>query len=343
MRLVKLTVAFAIAIHLLFPESSAHADGVLLVTGAASQHQREIIGDAFQTTARSLHWKLSTPSLARELIDAAVKCLADSAPWACVAPELRRSEQIIIVQLENERGASVPTTIATAHVLIAGIQSDVSASRYTETGDEQAFKRNTAELSKVLQDAAERTGRTTLVIRSKPDKAWITLDGKNIGATEKTRATYPGSHTISLRRIGYKALTREVVAVEGKVTTEDFELEPDGSSAGPSRGSPSGPVDGGHPTAAGSSRLLPKIAVGVGGAAIAAGVFWLVYNQNPDPHGHQDRYYHHTSGYGYVSLAAGALTAGLGLYFSFRPDATSAAVVTPVAGAGAAASWLWRF
>jgi hypothetical protein len=341
MRLVKLTVAFAIAIHLLFPESSAHADGVLLVTGAASPHQREIIGDAFQTTARSLHWKLSTPSLARELIDAAVKCLADSAPWACVAPELRRSEQIIIVQLENERGASVPTTIATAHVLIAGIQSDVSASRYTETGDEQAFKRNTAELSKVLQDAAERTGRTTLLIRSKPDKAWITLDGQNIGATEKTRATYPGTHTLSLRRIGYKATTREVVAVEGKVTTEDFALEPDGPSNGRTDGPSNDRGNGEHPVGS-SSRLLPKFAVFAGGAAVGAGVFWLVYNQKPDPHGHQDPYYHHTSAYGYVSLAAGALTAGVGLYFWLRSDATSAAAVTPLRG-GAAASWLWRF
>ena len=341
MRFVKLTAACVIAIHLAFPGALAHADGVLLVTGAGSQYQREIVADAFQTTARSLGWKLSTPPLSREQADAAVRCLADSAPWTCLAPELRRKDQIIIVQLENERGASVPTIIATAHVLIAGIQGDVSASRYSATGDEQAFKRNAAELSKVLQDAAERTGRTTLLIRSKPDRAWITLDGQNIGATEKTRATYPGTHTLSLRRIGYKATTREVVAVEGKVTTEDFALEPDGSSNGRTDGPSNDRGNGEHPVA-NSSRLLPKIAVFAGGAAVGAGVFWLVYNQKPDPHGHQDPYYHHTSGYGYVSLAAGALTAGVGLYFWLRSDATSAAAVTPLRG-GAAASWLWRF
>lgn len=329
-----LTVTLVVAFHAAWSGSSARADGIVLVTGTASPRQREIVVDAFEATARSLGWKLTAPSLARDLVDASVKCLADSAPWTCVAPQIRSNDQIVIIQLESERGASVPTTIATAHVLIAGIQGDISASRYSETANEEAFKRASADLSKLLQDAAERTGLTKLVIRSKPDKAWVTLDGQNIGATEKTRATYPGLHTVSVRHIGYKATAREVIAIEGKVITEDFALEPDGPS--------SRSDDQNHP-AGSTSRLIPKLAVGVGGAGIAAGVLWLAYDEDPNPKGPQQPHYHDTSRYGYVSLAAGVVTAGVGLYFWLRPDAASAAVVTPVRGGGASAGWVWRF
>ena len=340
---MNLIVALVVALHLVSPRF-AHADGIILVTGTASQHQREIVVNAFEITAKSMRWKLNAPSLARELIDASVKCLGDSAPWTCVAPEVRGNDQIVIVQLESERGASTPTTIATAHVLITGVQGDVSASRYSETSNEEAFERNTADLSKVLQDAAERTGRTKLVIRSKPDKAWVTLDGRNIGATEKTVATYPGPHTISIRRIGYQAIAREIVAIEGKVNTEEFELEADNPSNGadprnppPGSGTSNSLADGGTP------RLIPKLAVGIGGVGVAAGVFWLVYNETPDPHGPQQPTYHNTSRYGYISLTAGLVTAGVGLYFWLRPDATSTATVTPLHGGGASAGWLWRF
>jgi PEGA domain len=335
---MNLIVALLVALYLVGSGASAHADGIILVAGTASPRQRQVVVDAFETTARSMRWKLTAPSLAREIIDASVKCLGNSAPWTCVAPEIRANDQIVIVQLESERGAATPTTIATAHVLITGIQGDVSASRYSETSNEEAFKRNTADLSKVMQDAAERTGRTKLVIRSKPDKAWVTLDGRNSGATERTLATYPGSHTVSIRRIGYKTVTREVVAIEGKVNTEEFELEADDPGNGPSGGGPSGPVVDG-----GTSRLVPKLAVGVGAVAIAAGVLWLVYDEDPDPQGPQQPTYHNTSRYGYISLAAGLTTAGVGLYFWLRPDGTSAPTVTPLRGGGASAGWLWRF
>lgn len=338
MRSVTLTAALVVAFHALSPAFTARADGIILVAGAASPRQRTIVVNAFEATANALQWKLTAPPLARELVDASVRCLADSAPWTCVAPEIRRNDQIVIVQLEIERGAKVPTTIATAHVLLAGIQGDVSASRYSETADEEAFRRSTADLSKLLQEAAERTGRTKLVIRSKPDRAWVTLDGQNIGATEKTRATYPGPHTISVRRIGYKAMAREVVAIEGKVTTEDFDLEPDGSSNETAMGS----GNQSHPAVA-SSRLLPKLAVAVGGAASAAGIFWLLYDEDPDPHGPQQRYYHDTSRYGYISLTVGLAVAGAGLYFWLRPDATSAPAVAPAHGGGTSAGWIWRF
>lgn len=338
MRPANVVVALVVALHLVRPVSSAHADGILMVTGTVSPRQREIVVAAFQVTAKSLHWTLTAPSLARELVDASIKCLADSAPWTCVAPEIRGNDQIVIIQLENERGASVPTTITTAHVLISGIKEDVSASRYSETSNEEAFKRAAAELSKVLQDAAERTARTRLVIRSKPDKAWVTLDGQNIGATEKTRATYPGLHTITVRRIGYKAMARDVVAIEGRVITEDFELVPDGPSSNINDHEHDHPA-----SASGTSRIVAKLAVGAGAATIAGGVLWLTYNEDPNPRGHQQQFYHDTNNYGYITIAAGAVAAGVGLYFWLRPDATSTATVTPLHGGGASVGWAWRF
>jgi len=194
----------------------------------------------------------------------------------------------VIVQVENEKGGGGPTTIATAHVLLAGTERDVSASRYCELCNEESFKRTLGELSKQsLQQAAERSERTKLVVRSKPDKAWITLDGQTIGATNAVRATYPGVHTLTIRHIGYKTIARDVVAIDGKTVELAFDLEPDGSApiVAPHAEGPAKPVDGSRST------VLPKLLIGTGSVAIAAGIVWIAVDEDQTLQGPQHQYY----------------------------------------------------
>jgi hypothetical protein len=202
MRPTPLTFGLLIAVHMASSSSSARADGAVMIAGKISPRERDIIVDSLALTATSMTWKLSAPPFSRGAIDASLACLKDPSPWACVAPGLRGNDQLVIVQVDSDRGIGAPTTVVTAHVLTAGTDGELLASRYCEVDNEDALRRAVADLSKqLLQEAAERTGRTKLAIHSKPDKAWILLDGKTVGATNTTRVTYPGTHTIMLRQV----------------------------------------------------------------------------------------------------------------------------------------------
>lgn len=329
-------VGLVVALHLAASSSGARADGAVMIAGKVSPRERDIIVDSIELTATSMTWKLTAPPFSREAIDASLACLKDKSPWACVAPAVRGNDQLVIVQVDGDRGIGAPMTVVTAHVLTAGTDGELLASRYCEMCNEDALKRAVADLSKqLLQEAAERAGRTKLAIHSKPDKAWILLDGKTVGATNTTRVTYPGTHTIMLRHVGYKTTVREIVAIDGKTLDVAFDMDADPSSTrGSDRHAP--PPD--HPP-----RRLPYLALGAGAAAILAGALLIAFDEDPDPRGPQRRYYYDTAKDGVACLAIGAVVAGAGVYLLLRPEATSAATVTPLPGGGAAASWTGRF
>jgi PEGA domain len=340
MRVAKLTVALVVALHAAW-SSTANADGVLMIRGSASPREREIITDSFQIAARSLTWTLTAPRLGRDVVDAATKCLSDKTPWNCLAQDVRSSDPLVIVQIDNDRANGASTTIATGHVLVAGNQSDVSATRYCEMCNEETFKRSISELSKqLLQDAAERSGRTKLAVHSQPDKAWITLDGQTIGSTNATRATYPGLHTITLRRLGYKAIARDIVAIDGKTLELEFDLQPDPNAPHISDGNAHQVKPAPQ---AGPSRLVPGLMIGAGAAAIVAGGAWLWLDEDPKLSGPQERTYRDTTTYGVVSIAAGAAIVGVGVVLLLRVNSTSTAAIAPLPNGGAAATWGWQF
>jgi hypothetical protein len=334
MRPGMLTAGLIAALHL--APSSARAGGTVMVAGKVSPQERDVIVDTIERTAASMTWRLDAPPFSQEVTAATLACLKDTSPWGCVAPRIHGTDPLVIVQVDGDHGAGAPMTVVTAHVLTAGADGELSASRYCERCNEDALKRAVVDLSKqLLQEAAERTGRTKLAIRSTPDKAWILLDGKTVGATNTARVTYPGKHTIMLRHIGYKAAVREVIAIDGVALDVAFAMEPEPGSTG---GSASHALPADHPP-----RLLPYLALGVGGAAILTGALLIAFDEDPDPRGPQQHYYYDTAAYGVASLAIGAVVAGAGVYLRLRPQATSAATVTPLPGGGATASWTGRF
>ena len=331
-----LTLGLIIALHLAASGSSAHAGGAVMIAGKVSPHERDIIVETIQLTAATMSWKLGAPPFSKEAIAAALACLKAKSPWRCVAAAIRGNDPLVIVQVDGDRGPGAPMMVVTAHILTAGTDGELFASRSCEMCNEDALKRAVADLSKqLLQEAAERTGRTKLAIHSKPDKAWILLDGKPVGATNTARATYPGRHTIMLRHVGYKTAVREVVAVDGETLDVAFDMELEPSSTSGS--------DGHAPSPGPPPRRLPYVALGGGGAAILAGALLIAFDEDPDPRGPQQRYYYDTAKHGVASLAIGAVVAGAGVYLLLRPQATSAATLTPLPGGGAAASWTARF
>jgi hypothetical protein len=326
----RILCAAAIAALLVGSASLARADGAVLVVGAASPRDRDIVVDAIQSAARALSLRFSAAA-GRDAADASVACLHDQTPWSCIAPVIRGKDQLVIVEIDSDRGGGAPMTRVTAHLLTAGAEAESCASRGCAVCNDQALKRTVGDLGRdLLQRAVARSGRTRLAVRSRPDRAQILLDGEPAGATEATLATYPGTHTIELRTPGYAAATREVIAVDGTTVDVAIPLQPEARRPDRGPGSPGAPP---------RSRLGPGLVIGAGVAAIVAGGLLIAFDQDPSP---DQRFYYDTAKYGVASLVAGGLVAGAGIYLWLRPRASSAAAVAPVPG-GAAIGWIGRF
>jgi len=72
------------------------------------------------------------------------------------------------------------------------------------------------------QSAAEEL--TTVVLKSSPDGAEITIDGKFIGSTPSTVRLAPGDHTILIEKSGHKAWRRTMGVNPGGIVTIDATL-----------------------------------------------------------------------------------------------------------------------
>lgn len=79
-------------------------------------------------------------------------------------------------------------------------------------GTEQTSNQNTIDYSSVL-------------IKSAPDGAEVTIDGKFIGSTPSTLQLKPGEHTISIKKAGYTLWKRTVTVNGGDKITLDASLE----------------------------------------------------------------------------------------------------------------------
>jgi len=72
---------------------------------------------------------------------------------------------------------------------------------------------------------AEATEASSVVVKSTPDGADITVDGKYMGSTESTLRLAPGDHTISIQKAGYKPWQRRMTVNSSGNVTVDATLE----------------------------------------------------------------------------------------------------------------------
>ena len=119
--------AAAIAALLVGSASRARADGAVLVVGAVSPRNRDLIVDAIQSAGSALSLRFSAAA-GRDAANASVACLRDQTPWSCVASVIRGKDQLVIVEVDSDRGGA-PMTIVTAHLLTAGAEAVSFASR----------------------------------------------------------------------------------------------------------------------------------------------------------------------------------------------------------------------
>lgn len=343
--LLAILSAALVAVIAVWPAATAHAEGAVMVAGRVSPHDREVIVDTVRGEGTAVSLRFSSSVFGRDAADASMACLKDKAPWSCVSLTVRGKDQIVIVEVDSDRGAGAPMTIVTAHLLTAGAEDESFATRNCEMCNEDALRRTVSDLCRaLLQRAAARTGRTRLAVHSRPDGAQITLDGTAVNPTAGPAATFPGRHTVVLQLPGYAPLTREVVAIDGRATEVTLDLEPAAQVV--------------HDERRHGSQFLPGLAVGVGAAALAAGGLMIGFDQDPNRRGQQQPHYYDTAPLGVVTAATGAVLAGIGVYYLLRSPSAgstgsaggtastrstgSTATLTPLPG-GAAVGWAGRF
>jgi hypothetical protein len=66
---------------------------------------------------------------------------------------------------------------------------------------------------------------STLLVKSTPDGAEITIDGKYVGSTQSTLMLAPGDHIIQMQKPGFKLWERPMTVVGGGALTVDATLE----------------------------------------------------------------------------------------------------------------------
>jgi hypothetical protein len=90
---------------------------------------------------------------------------------------------------------------------------------------------NTQIASSTVSDAQSQPGMaetkafSTVIVKSSPDGAEITISGKYVGSTPSTLQLEPGEHTIVLEKSGYKSWQRTVAVNSGGSITVDATLE----------------------------------------------------------------------------------------------------------------------
>lgn len=318
--------------------AGAHAEtAVVLVIGKAAAKDRATTGSAVRSAARSAGWQLLESPLTDAEISTILGCLKRPQRWACVSPVLagKDLQRLIVVGLDPDPAAETSgTLVLNERILLPG--SDVAASDQRSCAKciEETLARVAFDLTKkLLEEAAAGTGRTTLRIVSRPPGAWITLDTTNVGLTDRTASTFPGRHAITIQRDGYQAETRSIDAVENKETTVAFALRP-------AAGAPSAQGDqiDGHP------HVIPGLIIGVGMAAVIAGVVVQLPPDSGPGIGRQPRYLINAPGA--ICVVGGGVAIGVGVYLWVRATRPAAPVSMPTATAtagGGIVGWLGRF
>jgi hypothetical protein len=324
---------FAVAVALGAPPE-ARADGAVLVLGRASPQQRGVIAEAVIATARDGGWPAEVPVLADREREAVVACLRAARPWSCAAPHLKgRGDLLVVVQVELER----TDTVLGIHVVTAASDTDSTANHFCNVCDDASLKLAVADVTRrLLRDAAERSGKTRLSIASRPDRAWITLDGKPAGSTNLVKATYPGEHTVMLTRTGYATATRTIEVQEGETAELIVDLEP----------APGTVIDRGRDRRARAPRRVPRLLLGAGVVALASGAVLIGVDEDPSPVGKRHEYYYDTAPHGVGAVLVGAAAVGAGAYLWRRASRASRTKSSPTFAPspnGAAVGWSGRF
>jgi hypothetical protein len=264
-------------------------------------------------------------------------CLKGPQQWACVAPVLagKDLQRLILVGLEPDPATGTGSLVISERILLPSSGVTASNQRSCSHCVDETLTRIAFDLTnELLQEAAAGTGKTRLRVQSTPPGAWITLDTTNVGLTDRVTPTFPGRHTVTVQRDGYQSETRTVEVIENQETILAFTLRP---SAAP-QSTPPANESTGHPY------LVPAAVIGVGAAAVVAGVILQLPPDAGPGKGNQPKYL--VNAPGAIAVVGGGVAVAVGVYLWLHATRTTSAAAMPTAAiteGGAVVGWTGRF
>jgi hypothetical protein len=304
----------------------------LLVSGAATAHERELAETTFEAIARSAGLTVARSGFTAREASAINACVTAPQAWSCATPTVKGKglDHVAIISLAPETAPdSSPMVVITAQVLVARLDAAVVSQRFCVRCTDDVLTTTTTELTRsVLKEIAVRSGRTVVTINSTPRGARILFDGQSMGATDRSFNTFPGVHTVVLELDGYRQETRTVQATLDRTSELSLTMRPlEAPPANDAR-------DTGEAKPAQAS-LMPKLAMGIGALAIIGGGVALALNQGPivAPFGTEQPQHYRDTVAPAIGLMIGGAAVGLGGYFWWRyTRAQVAPSVVPLPG-----------
>lgn len=308
--------------------ASGHAyagRGIVIIGGSAEAPRRNIVGDAVNDAATKAGWQVVASPLSNRDTERLLSC-TDPSLYACVPSTLAANgiDRLFVVKVDNATTpAGEPQVMIDATLIGTEPKTLVSNKKHCDhCADDELRAASAALATGMINDLAQRSGRTVLDVKTTPSGARILLDGKEIGYSDARFSIPPGPRQITLEKPGYLTKTIAVTIDEGSTKALDERLVASGSQDD-------------HPVS--SRSRLPTILLVGGLVFVGAGVTMVVVDEDPSPTG--GRKYVNTGPLGVVVGGAGLVTVGASVYlWRTSKKKTSTPTVSFVPG-GAVVGW----
>jgi hypothetical protein len=301
----------------------AHAGSVTVVTTGDANLQGSL-APAIESWLRGHGHTIGTP-LTSESISTLLNCMVmdDQGCARGVVEAQAKSDALLFVQAMKSRSNNA--TVLNVYWFIKG-KEPIGMRRACEECTDDLMRSTLEEIMGMVIGASEaKHGR--LSVASDPSGLTVLIDNERIGVTPLEREVAAGTHTVVLmhrgQRVGERTLKIQAdVMAEIKIPVV---LPAEGAQGG------------------GRSPLAGGLVMGLGGAALAAGI--VLYVTSEEDTG-EKLYYRDTKKLGIGVAAGGAVIAGLGVWLWLRArgsDETASAPVVSLTSQGGMVGWSRAF
>jgi PEGA domain len=312
---------------------AARADEAVIATGgSATEHDRATVAAAAEAVARDDGWSVRAKPLSKKETESLLTCQDSVSPWTCVPGSLHANgayRALILTVDGRQTDAGAPVVVVVGKLIAPDTHAFAVKQRHCVQCADDKLGAAAADLTlELLRDIAVREGRTIIEVRSTPNGAQVSLDGRPVQVTDAALNTYPGQHVVVIEKPHYQREIREITVARGKTAELAVVLRQSETTTD-------------DHTSSRPSRVVPFALIGVGAAAVVTGIILYAVDEDPSPTG--GKRYWDTAPAGVTVGSIGLAAAAVGTYLLYRDSRTPLAPSVAVLPRGAFLTWTGSF